>query len=254
MTKLQLLLTFLVCFFPLSAVLADNGSEELSQIELFWQSIKNSEATPEKMIIPIRFEEIGKNEFPVVLLYHYDHVEPLQRMLDPSLRLRHKPKFYVVLWRDGRIVWGMLETDIHRGISPRYMHSFSGIDINIVYFQSQISTEKVEILISEINKFDLWQDVREVISPFNVGSCSLFVQDGGSFSSFIVPDINWPRSVGSGCGIVAEKWGRVAKLLLDVIPEQGKEVEVIIKQTRIQDARGAVRRISFPDIVIDSAR
>jgi len=256
------------------AVLCSASPQQYDQ-HLVWKiadlEMDKSEAQiAAQVIIPI--EEFDENKFPVIVLYHIDALDSFHRLrrvsewLDKSPEDRSKEgitlgderreKIYVAIWSDGRIIWGKLEADIDRGVTPRYIHSFSGLDKNIVYFQSQISTKKVEILVSEINKLDLWQGAAEVFAPFHVGRCYLFVINDNRLSSFIVPDINWPRSGGSGCGITAGKWERAVRLLLfEVIPKQGEKVEITIKQAKLQDKKtGAVRRISFPDVVVDSAR
>jgi len=186
----------------------------------------------------IQIEKIDEKTLPVVLLYHYDFVDSLQKMADPDLRQRHRPKFYLALWGDGKVIWGKLAADIDRGVgAPKYPHSFNGIENGVVYFQSQISTDKVEELVSEINGFNLRQDADKVFAPFHVGSTYLFVRNDDRFYLFTVPDINWPRTVGSGCMVVAEKWQRTARLLLGVIPDQGEKVDMNDKKAICQRRR-----------------
>ena len=249
-TRIMLLLTLAI---SIGAVFSTALAEEMDKIakrllerdkELVLQIKSLCPALFDTM--PIQVEKIDENKLPVVSFFHRDAPRRGQAMFEPNLRQEPKPRFYVVLWSDGRIIWGKLEADIDRGVGmPIYMHSFSNAEENVVYFQSRISTEKVEILVSEINKLDIWEDSGAVLSPFHVGSCFLFVQNDNQFFSFVVPDINWPRSVGSGSAVVAKKWERVARLLLELIPCHGEKIDIKIKEVLVNDKKLTMSVISI---------
>lgn len=209
----------------------------------------------ERMKIPI--QEFDDRKFPIIVLYHVDYLDRLQRLselLDKSqekteLLDKSLEKIYVAIWDDGRIIWGKLETDIDRGIGkPKYVHSFDGNDKNILYFQSQISIEKTKDLVSKIDQLGYWEDRNEIlVSLMHAGTCRLFFHGERNFFLCGTPGISWDTCVGTG---IANTWGQAIRLILDIIPDQGDKVEITIEKALVKGKDVDIAHyICFPEVV-----
>jgi len=183
---------------------------------------------------------------PVILLY-YDG--PYRRLASSPQDTRDRgPKFCLALWNDGKIIWGKPESNqsLGSGVPSLYRRFRSFEEDDMYYFQSQISTDKIEAFFREIDKIDCWQYSRKGFLVHDVPRWNMFFQNDNRIFSygFYNSDLDGGWNGEVNCRQIVE-------LVLGLIPDQGEKVEITIKEALVKNTGTNNVSFIFPEVVCD---
>ena len=217
-------LSFYASIMPLISAWAADEHPQQEQKKAAESQLENEDLHKHKFIVPFTEEQAAKKTAPILLLY--------KDFINPAVKLH--PQVYLALWQDGTIVWikaknkkvGM--SDIRR-------------DTPVEYFQSTLSDEEIKQFFSAVESLGIYELSRTFVVPIDIpGFCIKFNSNASPFSLNFI-GIDWPNppfTYPSSKQMwdeemyeTAEKWQIVYKLIRELIPQDGKKVRLLMKET-----------------------
>lgn len=238
-----------VVFVPLSGVLSCaphvDGQLNLTEIEQEWIFSKNN-GTEYAMLIKTLFNDVREEDrqsyvaenvhhkLPVLLLFIKQGRAESSSVLTADGRIvpGFPPRIYMAIWEDGWIVWGACKDNklIAEDIENR--------ELEVRYYQSKVENSKIKKLLDTFADSSVWEDIIPVRWE---SSCAyLSIRGEGREYTASAPRIaavENVRSYGHGRDVAraARTWERMTKKIFDLIPKEGRPVNISFKKHDFDD-------------------
>ena len=178
------------------------------------------------MLEEVRTDFIAKNteyKLPVlVLIYERNKYEYRE---SPPKIYKYPPKIYIVVWEDGKIVWGT-----GKGHSPIVSY-VENDELEIQYFQSKIDSNRVKKVLDNFTKSAIWNSA--ISHPYDGSHANLIIRSGErsySMSANRIAAFYDALPYGIETAFGAWKWERITKRVFNMIPKESCPVNISFKE------------------------